>query len=113
MEQIFALNLKAKLPEEGFSLDELVIETKRIFESEGMPGFLRALLRLYDQLVYMPGLGANENKNRCCNSSYLVVAQTEEKSIATGVGQLKLLWTRLRCSACGKSTIPLRSYLGL
>ncbi len=34
LQQKFALKLFANLPEEGFSLDELVIETKKLFETE-------------------------------------------------------------------------------
>ena len=49
MQQKFALKLSANLPESGFSLDELVIETKKMFETEGMAGFLRVLLNLIDQ----------------------------------------------------------------
>jgi hypothetical protein len=114
MVQNFALNLSAKLPEDGFSLDELVIKTKELFEMQGMVGFLRVLLRLYDQLVYLPYLGAcDDPQTKCCESPHFVVAQTEEKSVATGVGSLRLCWTRLKCQHCGKSTIPLRSYLGM
>jgi hypothetical protein len=113
MTQKFALNLLVKLPEDGFSLDELVIESKRLFETEGIVGFLRVLLSLYDQLIYLPWLGKCDKNVGCCKSPHFVVSQTEEKSVATGVGHLRLCWTRLKCTACGKSVIPLRSYLGL
>ncbi len=57
MMQKFNLKLSADLPETGFSLDELVIETKKMFETEGMVGFLRPLLTLLDYLVYPQLLG--------------------------------------------------------
>jgi hypothetical protein len=35
MQQMFNLKLSANLPEIGFSLDELIIESKKMFETEG------------------------------------------------------------------------------
>lgn len=43
-EKKFALNLEARLSGSPFSFDELIQETKALFELEGVPGFPRVLL---------------------------------------------------------------------
>jgi len=111
MHQKFTLKLSAQLPGEGFSLDELVIETKKLFETEGMVGFLRVVLILLDHIVYPSCLGAS--KAKCCKKPYFVVCRSEEKNLRTSVGALVLRWTRLRCESCKKSFIPLKEFLGL
>ncbi len=79
MQQKFTLSCFADLPlKEGFSLDELAIETRRMFDEEGMAGLINVIVLLLDM-----------------------------------IGQLNLLWTRIRCAGCGKSFIPLRGYLNL
>ena len=112
MKQNFSLKISANLPNTGFSLDELVIETKKMFETEGMVGFLRLLLTLLDYLVYLPFIGKNE-KSLCCEECHLVVAQKEPKKLVTSCGLLEFIWTRLKCKSCGRTIIPLRGFLGL
>lgn len=112
MHQKFALKLSANLPESGFSLDELVIESKRMFETEGIAGFLRVLLILLDQVLYPSALGKGSGL-ACCDQCNYVVYRREEKSIRTSVGVLRALWTRLRCEGCGVSFIPLREFLSV
>ncbi len=113
MKQKFNLKLSAELPDTGFSLDELVIETKKMFETEGMVGFLKPLLILLDYLIYPQLLGANKNKGCCCKYCHYVISQKEVKRVMTSCGELSFPWTRLRCKSCGKSAIPLRDFLGL
>ncbi len=112
MKQKFNLKLSSDLPEDGFSLDELVIETKKMFETEGMVGFLRVLLHLLDLLIHAPMIGVHES-NICCQHPHLVTAQNEGKKIMTSVGRLSFSWTRLKCKSCGKTSIPLRDFLNL
>ncbi len=80
MKQKFNLKLMANLPNDGFSMDELVIETKKMFETEGMTGFLRVLLFLLDNVIYPSVIGA-QKKKYCCEKSHFQVAGREEKPI--------------------------------
>jgi hypothetical protein len=114
MKEKFAMLLGVNLEEGGFSLDELVFRTKELFEKEGMVGFLRCILILLDQLVYLPSLGKQSKKESgCCASPYFVVSQQEEKLVFTSCGKLRVRWTRIRCKHCKKSFIPLRSFLNV
>jgi hypothetical protein len=47
----FALNISSCLTGNPFSLDELILETQNLFENEGIPGFLRVLVALIDNMV--------------------------------------------------------------
>lgn len=115
MNQKFNLTILSSLPlKEGFSLDELVIETKRMFEAEGMAGFINVIAMLLDLIVVPPLLGHWESaESNCCDKAHYSVHQREAKSLRTSAGLLSLLWTRIRCVACGKTFIPLRGYLNL
>ena len=48
MKKSIAMELAAVLAEDGFSLDELVVKTKLLFERDGMAGFVSLLLELVD-----------------------------------------------------------------
>jgi hypothetical protein len=109
IKQKFSLGVEVNLPKDGFSLDELVIETKHVFEQEGMVGFLRVLLVLLDHLVYPSLLGKwRESESQCCDKPHFVVSQKENKQLVTSIGRAQIQWTRIRCEGCGKSIIPLR-----
>ncbi len=83
----FKLLLKSTLPENGFSLDELVIATKTMFETDGMVGFLRVLIEILDQAMYLTFLGPCEHS--CCDNSHFVKDRKETKNIMTSVGSLQ------------------------
>jgi transposase-like protein len=116
MQQKFTLGIVANLPlSEGFSLDELVIETKRMFDEEGMAGLVNVIALLLDMIVHPPLLGRWEKsaESRCCAYAHYVVHGREAKSVRSSVGGLSILWTIIKCVGCGKSLIPLRGYLNL
>lgn len=115
MQQKFMLSCLAELPlKEGFSLDELVIEVRRMFESEGMAGLVNVIVQLLDLIVHPPLLGKwDKAEGNCCDHTHYVVHSQESKQVRTSVGKLSLLWTRLRCAGCRKSIIPLRGYLNM
>lgn len=110
--QKFNLTLFANLPESGFSLDELVYKTKKMFEEDGQTGFLTVLLGLLDQIIF-PSEARDNKSRKCCNKHYYVVSGREFKRIMTSIGELYIPWTRLKCKGCGKSFIPLREHLGV
>lgn len=77
IEQILSLKVGASLSENEFTLDELLLASKELFEREGIPGFLQVLLRLLDDMVYKKVLGVG--RHDCCKKSHLVVTRREEK----------------------------------
>lgn len=115
MNQKFNLSVLSSLPlKEGFSLDELVIEVRRMFETEGMSGLVNVIVQLLDLIIHPSLLGGWEKRDgNCCDKAHYVIHQKESKGIRTSIGNLTILWTRIRCVACGRSFIPLRGYLNM
>jgi len=53
MKNIITLDVLSAVSEKGFSLNELVVETKTLFEQEGMAGVIGLILRLVDEKICM------------------------------------------------------------
>ena len=47
-----ALNVNTCLSGLSFSFDELVLETKTLLESKGIPGFLKLAISFIDNMVF-------------------------------------------------------------
>lgn len=115
MQNIIALEIVSAVSETGFSLDELVVKTKELFEREGMPGFVGLLLGLVDELICL-GIVLRQGKWKpkpCCGHGRYELSRRDSKLLRTSVGTVHITWRRLRCTKCGKSFIPLREFLGL
>lgn len=107
----FALNITACLSGLSFSFDELILETKSLFENEGVLGFLKVLISMIDSFVISHWMGRTDLS--CCSTPSLVKSGKRSKLIYTTLGQVKLQWTRLRCKTCGKIHHPLKEFFGL
>jgi len=115
MQNIIALEVLTSVSENGFSLDELVIATRQLFEQEGMPGLIGLILRLLDENL---SLRLRQNHSdwkptSCCAQPDYEFQDWQERRFRTSAGKVQIHWRRLRCRTCGKSTLPLREFLGL
>ncbi len=106
-----SLNITACLSGLEFSFDELILETKNLFEEEGIPGFLKVLIAFTDQVVVENY--RNSNQAKCCPGPHLNVNGSRSKSIFTSVGKVKLEWKTLRCKNCNKTHLPLKNFFDL
>jgi hypothetical protein len=111
LEKNFALNITACLSGLSFSFDELILETKTLFETKGVLGFLRVLIAMIDSFVVDHWMGRTDLK--CCALASLVRSGKRSKLMYTSLGQVELEWTRLRCKCCGKLHHPLKEFFGL
>jgi len=111
LEKNFALKLSASLSRSAFSFDELILETKALFEREGVPGFLRVLLLFIDDFVITHWY--EQHGKNCCDSPTFRRAGKKSKNLLTTIGQVCFEWTLLRCKTCGKSHNPLKSFFEL
>jgi len=115
MERSIALKVSALLAENGFSLDELVLKTKELFDREGMAGFVGLLLDLVDAhlcttLIHKTG---DWRRAPCCEHAAYELDRRVARRLRTSIGTIHLRWRRLRCTHCGRSFLPLREFLGL
>lgn len=110
LNQNFALNISTCLTGSAFSFDELILETKNLFEREGILGFLKVLVALIDSMVVEHWIAKEDLK--CCDSPSLVRSGKRGKRIYTSLGRFKLECSRLRCKSCNKTYLPLKDFLG-
>jgi len=123
MESKLSLEIESKLSEHSFSIDELIIKTKILFEKEGMVGFLGLLIMLLDNRIspnwitilenYRKNQPTKNKKHYCCSKPKFVRCDRPEKTLITSIGKLVFKWTRMRCTNCDKTLIPLREFFGI
>jgi hypothetical protein len=115
MQNIITLDVLSAVSEKGFSLDELVFQTRELFEKTGLAGFVGLLLRLTDERICMQLVQGKSGHNQpaCCSESRYEYQGFLARQFRTSVGTVVIQWRRLRCCHCGRTTIPLRDFLGL
>ena len=101
------------LPEEGFSLDELVIKTKELFEREGMSAFIRFILMFLDESLSIKLREGNFSLPCSCKDSCYVFHGYRKRRFRTSAGLVEIEWRRFRCKKCNKTIIPLQDFLGI
>ena len=102
------------LGENGFSLDELVIKTKELFENEGLSGFLAIILQFIDENLFLNlGYKGKWQPEPCCDRPTYEMKDKIPRRFRTSVGTVRIYWHRVRCCNCGRISIPLRSFMSL
>ena len=115
MQNIITLEVLSATSEKSFSLDELVFRTKKLFETEGLAGFVGLILGLTDERIctnMVQGEIKHSERACCLNPKYEYHGRSN-RQFRTSVGQVMIRWRRLKCTSCGKTLIPLREFLGL
>jgi len=115
MQHTITLDVVSCLSEDGFSLDELVIRTRELFEQEGMAGVIGLILRLVDEGICR-GLVDGKGSWRprlCCENPRYEYKDFLDRTFRTSAGVVNILWHRLQCLVCKACPIPLRTFLGL
>lgn len=115
MQDIITLKVLSAVSENGFSLDELVFQTRELFDKEGLPGFVGLLLRLTDERICMQMVQGKRvhDQPACCSYPQYKYQGLLGRQFRTSVGTVAVKWHRLRCCNCGRTNIPLRDFLGL
>ena len=69
MQNIITLEVLSSVSENGFSLDELVFQTRELFKKEGLAGFVGLILRLTDERICMDMVQGKLKHGRptCCS----------------------------------------------
>lgn len=91
----FSLNIKTSLSGLSFSFDELIMETKNLFENEGIPGFLTLLISFIDNMVIEHWKASREAK--CSNCVHLNRSGKRSKTMITSLGNISFEWILLKC----------------
>lgn len=114
MQTTVALTLHTILAEEQISLDELVIVLRKVMQEEGMPGLLRLILEMADELWAIRACRDGKLPGApCCEKAKWEVKDRVERRLRTSGGVVQFNWRRLVCKACRKQLVPLRQWLRL
>jgi hypothetical protein len=115
MQNIITLEVLSAVSEKGFSLDELVYQTRELFETQGLAGFVSLILRLTDERICMHMVQGKSKHYQpgCCSEVQYAYQGSLSRQFRTSVGTVMIQWRRLRCCSCGRTNVPLRDFLGL
>lgn len=104
----FALHIGAEVSLENFSLSQLIVAIKKLFDEEGLPGFLKFFLKTIENQLLK-----SEIKCPSCDSSRVYGHSSRPRTIKTSLGVTEIELVRLRCQACRKTFTPLNRLLDL
>ncbi len=115
MQNIITLEVLSAVSENSFSLNELVYRTRELFAKEALAGFVGLILRLTDERICMGMVNGKlkQDSPACCSQPRYEYHGFLDRRFLTSVGKVKIKWRRLRCCNCGRTTIPLREFLGI
>jgi len=115
MQDIITIKVLSAVSENGFSLDELVFQTRELFEKKGLAGFVGLILRLTDEMVCrkMVQDKSKHDPPICCSEPRYEYQGSLSRQFRTSVGTVMIQWRRLRCCNCGHTNITLRDFLGI
>jgi hypothetical protein len=100
------------LSESGFSLDEMVIRLKELFETEGFPGIMRLIIGLVQDKLIAESVAGQKDWG-CCDTPNYVLNGGYPRSLKTSLGKITMNWFRLKCKSCGGDIVPLKVFMGI
>lgn len=115
MQNTLYIEIIGCISEKGFSLDELVVKVKELFERKAMAEVIGLLLSLVDESICMKLVegGTGWKPGPCCEDCRYEFYGRKARQFRTSAGLVKTAWRRLRCQHCGKTVIPLRAFMGI
>lgn len=115
MQNTLYIEIMGSMSEKGFSLDELVIRVKELFETKAMAKVVGLLLSLADEYLCWNLVRGNKGWRpaACCGEVSYAHKDKQDRRFSTSVGTVEMRWWRLKCTKCGKAVTPLREFLGL
>ena len=100
------------LSESGFSLDEMVIRLKELFEEEGFPGIMKLIISLVQERLIASSVAGRKSWG-CCDGPCYVLNGGYPRSLKTSLGKVTMNWFRLKCKNCGGDVVPLKVFMGI
>lgn len=98
----------AEISLKDFSFSQLIVAVKKLFDTEGIPGFVKALVILIENLVIKSGLQCPH----CLSEKFHLHGKTE-KQLRTSIGIVHLVLIRVRCGQCNKTYSPMMKLFDL
>ncbi len=103
-----SLHLKSEISLKDFSFSQLILAVKQLFDTEGIPGLVKVLVILIENLLIKSGIQCPH-----CQSEKHHFHSKQDRKIKTSIGEVHLLLSRLLCKGCGKTFCPFGALLDL
>lgn len=91
-----------------FSFSQLIVAVKTLFDTEGVPGFVKALVMLIESLLIKSGVECPH-----CGKDKHHFHSKSDRKIKTSIGEVNLVLTRLLCLSCKKTFNPMAQLFDL
>ena len=103
-----SLHIGSEISLKDFSFSQLIFAVKALFDNEGVPGFVKVLVILIEQMLIRSGL-------ECpfCQSNELHKHSERDRRLKTSIGEVILKLSRLSCHKCKKTFVPFNQLLDL
>ena len=103
-----SLHIGSEISLKDFSFSQLIIEVKRLFDTEGIPGLVKVLVTLVEKLLLSGGVECPH-----CDGKVLHFHSKTDRNIKTSIGEVVLSLSRLKCIACLKTFVPFNQLMDL
>lgn len=103
-----SLNIGSEFSLKDFSFSQLIVAVKKLMDTEGVPGLVKALVVLVEMLVIKSGSSCPH----CCSEKSHLHSKSE-RTLKTTIGEVRLTLSRLQCCDCGKTFCPLNKLMDL
>uniref|UniRef100_UPI0011CC48F5 ISH6 family transposase n=1 Tax=Victivallis vadensis TaxID=172901 RepID=UPI0011CC48F5 len=113
MQGKISMDLSFCQSENGFSLDELVTKLAEVYDRKAFAELLKMILQMVQELLMYRIFHGETDALKCCDSGHLRQNGSFERRIRTSLGEFKMRFWRVSCSACGKSFSPLQRFIHL
>ena len=91
-----------------FSFSQLIVAVKNLFDTEGVPGFVKALVILIESLLIKSGVDCPH-----CGKDKHHLHSKSDRKLKTSIGEVNLVLTRLKCLSCKKTFNPMAQLFDL
>lgn len=97
-----SLHIGSEIGLQNFSFSQLIIEVKRLFDTEGIPGFIKMLVILVEGMLIKSGVECPT-----CKSPKAHHHSKTERKLKTSIGEVSLTLSRMICLGCKRTFCPM------
>ncbi|NMA23581.1 MAG: hypothetical protein GX938_08785, partial [Spirochaetales bacterium] len=94
-------------------MDELVTKLAEVYDRKAFAELLKMILQMVQELLMYRIFHGETDALKCCDSGHLRQNGSFERRIRTSLGEFKMRFWRVSCSACRKSFSPLQRFIHL
>ncbi len=96
-----SLHIGSEISIKEFSFSQLIVAVKNLFDTEGVPGLVKVLVTLIEQMLIRSGVECPH-----CKSNEFHRHSEGHRRVKTSIGEVMLTLSRLVCMKCKKTFVP-------